>query len=73
VAVCIFGDDPFQGSFEPDGGGLLLAVPPENEQALLEALRARGTPFAVTIGRLTGENPGRLSVLSRGPVDGGTT
>jgi selenide,water dikinase len=54
-------------------GGLLLAVPPENEQALLEALRARGTPFAVTIGRLTGENPGRLSVLSRAPVDGGTT
>jgi selenide,water dikinase len=48
-------------------GGLLLAVPPENEIALLEALRTRGAPVAVTIGRLTADNPGRLQVLPRDP------
>jgi selenide, water dikinase len=46
-------------------GGLLLAVPPENEAALLAALREQGTPAAVTVGRLTGENTGRLSVVRR--------
>lgn len=35
-------------------GGLLLAVPPENEAALLEALRREGTPVAAVIGRITG-------------------
>jgi selenide,water dikinase len=43
-------------------GGLLLAVPPENEGALLAALKEQGTPVAVTIGRLTSEHPGRLRV-----------
>jgi selenide,water dikinase len=43
-------------------GGLLLAVPPENEAALLAALNAQATPAAATIGRLTGEHPGRLRV-----------
>jgi selenide,water dikinase len=33
-------------------GGLLLAVPPEQEAELLDALRAAGTPAAATIGRL---------------------
>lgn len=43
-------------------GGLLLAVPPENEKALIAALRERGTPAAATIGRLTGETPGFVRV-----------
>lgn len=43
-------------------GGLLLAVPPENETALLAALKAQGTPAAATIGRLTSDHPGRLHV-----------
>lgn len=46
-------------------GGLLLAVPPENEKALLEALQAHAAPVAVTVGRLTADNPGRLQVLQR--------
>jgi selenide,water dikinase len=46
-------------------GGLLLAVPPENEGALLAALREQGTPASVTVGRLSGENAGRLSVVRR--------
>jgi len=48
-------------------GGLLLAVPPENEPALLAAVREGGAPAAVTIGRLTAEEPGRLRVLARSP------
>jgi hypothetical protein len=48
-------------------GGLLLAVPPENEAALLDALKARGTPSAVTIGRLTAETPGSVRVLRNLP------
>jgi selenide,water dikinase len=44
-------------------GGLLLAVPPENENALLAALQESATPAAVTIGRLTAEAPGYLSVV----------
>jgi selenide, water dikinase len=44
-------------------GGLLLAVPPENEAALLEALRRQDTPSAVTIGRVTAEAPGYLRVV----------
>ena len=43
-------------------GGLLLAVPRENEAALLAALASQGTPAAVTIGRLTSHNPGRVRV-----------
>ena len=44
-------------------GGLLLAVPPENEAALLAALTAQATPAAATIGRLTAEPPGLLRVV----------
>jgi selenide, water dikinase len=43
-------------------GGLLLAVPPEHEAALLEALREEGTPAAAVIGRLTGEKTGVVRV-----------
>jgi len=43
-------------------GGLLLAVPPENEAALLAALREAGTPAAAVIGRLTAGPPGRVRV-----------
>lgn len=43
-------------------GGLLLAVPPEHEAALLEALREEGTPAAVVIGRVVAGEPGRIVV-----------
>jgi selenide,water dikinase len=43
-------------------GGLLLAVPQENEAALVEALRAAGTPAAAVIGRLTDGPPGTVRV-----------
>lgn len=46
-------------------GGLLLAVPPENEAALLDALREAETPAAVTIGRITEGPPGRITVVRR--------
>ena len=43
-------------------GGLLLAVPPENEAALLDALRAEETPVVAVIGRLTAGPAGRVRV-----------
>ncbi len=43
-------------------GGLLLAVPPEHEAALLTALRAEGTPAAATIGHLTPGPVGQIRV-----------
>ncbi|HEU5040669.1 MAG TPA: selenide, water dikinase SelD, partial [Gemmatimonadales bacterium] len=43
-------------------GGLLLAVPAENEAALLEALRAEETPAAAVVGRLVKGEPGRIAV-----------
>jgi selenide,water dikinase len=43
-------------------GGLLLAVPPENEPALLAALREAATPAAAVIGRLTEGPIGRIRV-----------
>jgi selenide, water dikinase len=43
-------------------GGLLLAVPPENEAALHAALRDGGVTGAVTIGRLIQEPIGRVRV-----------
>jgi selenide,water dikinase len=43
-------------------GGLLLAVPPEHEAALLEALREEGTPAAAVIGRVVAGEPGRIAV-----------
>jgi selenide,water dikinase len=43
-------------------GGLLLAVPPENEAALLAALGKESTPAAAVIGRITAGPPGRIRV-----------
>jgi selenophosphate synthase len=46
-------------------GGLLLAVPPENERALLAALNEAETPAAAVIGRLTAGPAGRVRVTRR--------
>ena len=46
-------------------GGLLLAVPAENEAALLEALREERTPETAVIGRLIAGQPGRVRVIRR--------
>lgn len=46
-------------------GGLLLAVPPENEQRLLAALKQAETPAAAVIGRLTEGPAGRVRVTRR--------
>jgi selenide,water dikinase len=46
-------------------GGLLLAVPPENEVALLEALREAKTPAAAVIGRLVAGPAGHIRVTRR--------
>ena len=43
-------------------GGLLLAVPSENEAALLAALREEHTPAVAVIGRVVAGNPGRIRV-----------
>lgn len=43
-------------------GGLLLAVPPENELALLAALREEQTPAVVTIGRVVAGPAGQVRV-----------
>jgi selenide,water dikinase len=43
-------------------GGLLLAVPAENEAALLAALKEERTPAAVVIGRVVAGRPGHLKV-----------
>ena len=47
-------------------GGLLLAVPPENEGALLDALREEATPVAVVIGRVVAGETGSVEVRRRG-------
>jgi len=44
---------------------LLLAVPAENEPALLAALKEAQTPAAAVIGRLTAGPPGRVRVTRR--------
>ncbi|HUQ14904.1 MAG TPA: selenide, water dikinase SelD [Gemmatimonadales bacterium] len=46
-------------------GGLLLAVPKENEAALLDALREAGTPAAAVIGRLVAGPAGHIRVTRR--------
>jgi selenide,water dikinase len=46
-------------------GGLLLAVPPENEAALLAALRQAETPATAVIGRLTEGPAGRVRVTRK--------
>ena len=46
-------------------GGLLLAVPAENEAALLAGLREEDTPAAAVIGRVVAGEPGRIEVRRR--------
>jgi selenide,water dikinase len=46
-------------------GGLLLAVPRENQAALLDALREAGTPAAAVIGRLVAGPAGHIRVTRR--------
>jgi selenide, water dikinase len=43
-------------------GGLLLAVPPENEASLLDALREERAPIAQVIGRIVKGSPGTIRV-----------
>jgi selenide,water dikinase len=45
-------------------GGLLLAVPPENEAALLADLARRGTPACAVVGEIVPGEPGHLEVLA---------
>jgi selenide,water dikinase len=45
-------------------GGLLLAVAPEKERALLDALTAAGTPVAQTIGRIEAVPRARIRVVA---------
>jgi selenide,water dikinase len=51
-------------------GGLLLAVPAENEAALLAALREEHTPAAAVIGRVVAGSPGQLRVTRTLPSAG---
>jgi selenide,water dikinase len=51
-------------------GGLLLAVPAENEGALLAALREEGTPASAVIGRVVAGRPGQLRVTRSLPTTG---
>jgi len=44
-------------------GGLLIALPGERCEALLEALRGRGVPDARRIGRVTASGDGRIAVV----------
>jgi len=45
-------------------GGLLIAVPPEKADQLMDALKAVGTPVAVRIGEFTADPPGRIHVTA---------
>lgn len=44
-------------------GGLLIAVPPEREEALLAELEARGAPARARLGELWAGPPGSLEIL----------
>jgi selenide, water dikinase len=46
-------------------GGLLLAVPPENEARMLDALRQEGTPAAAVVGKIVQGNTGQITVKRR--------
>jgi selenide,water dikinase len=48
-------------------GGLLLAVPAENEAALVAALKEERTPAAAVIGRVVAGKPGHLKVTRGSP------
>jgi selenide,water dikinase len=43
-------------------GGLLIAVPVDRLARLVEALRAGGAPASETVGEITGEGPGEITV-----------
>jgi selenide,water dikinase len=49
-------------------GGLLLAVPAENHEALLAALGREAVPVAATIGRVTPGPTGAVTVLAGKPI-----
>jgi selenide,water dikinase len=49
-------------------GGLLLAVPAENHEALLAALGRESVPVAATIGRVTAGPTGAVTVLAGKPI-----
>lgn len=44
-------------------GGLLIAVPAERTEALVEALQKRGTPASAVIGEAVAEHPGKIMVM----------
>lgn len=46
-------------------GGLLLAVPPENQAAILSALQEEGTPATAVIGRVVAGAAGQVRVVRR--------
>ena len=46
-------------------GGLLLAVPAENQDALLDALKEERTPAAAVIGRVIAGKPGQIRVTRK--------
>jgi selenide,water dikinase len=48
-------------------GGLLIAVPPEEEASLLRELEERGAPARAVVGELTRGQPGGLAVLRGDP------
>ncbi len=48
-------------------GGLLIAVPPEQEAPLLRELEERGAPARAVVGELTRGQPGSLAVLRGDP------
>jgi selenide,water dikinase len=50
-------------------GGLLIAVPPEEEALLLRELEERGTHARAVVGELTRGEPGSLAVLRGDPRD----
>jgi selenide,water dikinase len=45
-------------------GGLLLAVPPENEAALLAELASRGTPARAAVGEMVAGDAGHIEVVA---------
>jgi selenide, water dikinase len=54
--------DRYLGVDAQTSGGLLIAVPAENEGALLSALADEGTPIAAIIGRVVAGKPGHIRV-----------
>jgi selenide, water dikinase len=49
-------------------GGLLVAVPHERADALLQALHAGGVPQAAAIGKIESSRPGRIAVSRSGSI-----